>query len=93
MPYIKTVKVLFESSDGVLTISTTEKQLYVTAVIVNDGSSMATKVYPIKSRWESACKPTELLHYVELLLGSKYTQELQDRHEEFLDDLISYWED
>lgn len=88
--YIKTVKVLFESSDEVLTISATPQKLYVTA---NDGSLMITKVYPVDSRWEDACKPTTLLKQVKSLVGSRYTQELQERHEEFLDDLISYWED
>lgn len=90
MSYIKTIKVLFESSDSVLTISTTERNLYVTA---DDGSLLITKLYPVKSSWETACKPTKLLNDVKALLGSRYTQELQERHEEFLDDLISYWEE
>lgn len=90
MPYLKNVKVLFESSDGVLTISTSSQKLYVTA---DDGSLMITKVYSGKFGWKDACKPTKLLNDVKALLGSRYTQELQDRHEDFLDDLISYWEE
>ena len=90
MPYSKIVRVLFESSDRVLSISTTGKNLYVTA---NDGTLMITKGYPVKSRWETACKPAKLLNDVKALVGSRYTIEIQERHEEFLDDLISYWEE
>lgn len=90
MSYIKPIKVLFESCDGVLTISTSSQKLYVTA---DDGLLMITKVYSGKFGWEDACKPTKLLNDVKALLGSRYTQELLDRHEEFFDYLISYWED
>jgi hypothetical protein len=88
--YFKQVKVLFESSDGVLKISFSSQKLYVSA---NDDQLMLVKVFNATSSWESACRPEELLYQVKKLFGSRYTIELQERHEEFLDELISYWEE
>lgn len=87
--YIKHVKVLFESRDGVLTISASSDKLYIEAF--EEGWGFA-KVYAIESSWEDALSPIKLLEAVTLIRG-KYAEELQARHEEFLDDLISYWED
>ena len=91
MSYIKTIKVLFESRDGVLTISASSKKLYI-EVIKEDNDYGYAKVYIIKSRWEAALMPSKLLELV-LGISKTYAEELQERHEEFLDDLISYWED
>lgn len=89
MAYIKTHKVLFESRDGVLTISTSSRKLYIEAF--EEGSGFA-KIYAIKSSWEDALQPVKLLEVV-MLISCEYAEELQERHEEFLDDLVNYWEE
>lgn len=87
--YFRNVKVLFESRDGVLTISTSLQKLYIESF--EEGYGFA-KIYAIKSSWEDALQPDKLLEAV-MMIGGEYAEELQERHEEFLDDLISYWEE
>lgn len=91
MSYIKTIKVLFESRDGVLTISTSSQRLYI-EVLKEESNYGLAKFFIIKSRWEAALMPSKLLEEV-AFISKTYATELQERHEEFLDDLISYWEE
>ena len=91
MSYNRTVKVLFESRDGVLTISASPQRLYIE--VLKEGNDYGlSKFFIIKSRWEAALMPSKLLEEVGFI-SKEYATELQERHEEFLDDLISYWEE
>lgn len=89
MTYNNTVKLLFESRDGVLTISTSSQKLYIEAF--EEGSGFA-KIYAIRSRWEAALSCSKLLEVV-MMIDKKYVEELKERHEEFLDDILNYWEE
>jgi hypothetical protein len=90
MAYIKTQKVLFESCDGLLTISTSSQHLYISA---DYGNFIKVLKYPFDTKWESALTWQRLEKAVDIMLGTYYVLELEKRHEEFLDDLISYWEE
>lgn len=90
MAYIKTQKVLFESSDGVLNISTSSQHLYISA---DYGNFIKTYKFPFDTSWEAALTCQTLEKTVDFMLGTAYILELHKRHEEFLDDLISYWEE
>lgn len=90
MSYLKNVKVLFESCDEVLTISASSRYLYISA---DYGQFIKVIRHQFDSRWEEAVNWKKLENEVDFMLGTKYVLELIKRHEEFLDDLISYWEE
>jgi hypothetical protein len=86
----KIVRVLYESYDGMLTISISSQHLCISA---DYGQVFKGVKYKFESRWESALTWKKLECAIDFMLGKEYVRELEERHEEFLDELISYWEE